>query len=131
VTLELFLNLAWLGIACAAYGAFAFWLARQPEGDRDKKLHIALALACGIALLFPIISVTDDLHSDAAALEEVSSARRTSLIDSQPIAVPVMNTAEQIAHELSVCVGVIVVAPPAVAASSFATASSLRAPPRS
>lgn len=132
MTLELFLNLVWLGIACATCGAFVSWLRQQPRGHRDRKVHVALALVCGIALLFPIISVTDDLHSDAAALEDWTSARRTSQIVIQPIVVvPVVNTAEQIAHELSACVGVLVVAPPALAASSFSTASSLRAPPRS
>ena len=131
MTLEIFLNLAWLILACAAYGKFAFWCARQPRGRRDKKVLIALAVTCAVALLFPIISVTDDLHSDATALEESTSARRTSLIASPQIAVPIVNTAEQIAHQMSLCVGVLVVAPPAAAASSFATASALRGPPQS
>ena len=132
MTLELFLNLVWLGLACATCGAFLSWSRQQPRGHSDRKVHVALALVCGVALLFPIISVTDDLHSDAAALEDWTSARRTSQIVIQPIVVvPVVNTAEQIAHELSACVGVLVVAPPALAASSFSTASSLRAPPRS
>jgi hypothetical protein len=53
--MELTLNLIWLAIAVAA-----FMLA--PRRSR----HSTIALACGLALLFPIISATDDFNTDIA-----------------------------------------------------------------
>jgi Na+/pantothenate symporter len=55
---ELALNLAWAAIAIAA-------IALAPRRDRR-----ALAALAGIVvLLFPIVSVSDDLNSDATLLE--------------------------------------------------------------
>jgi hypothetical protein len=51
--MELTLNLIWLAIAVAA-----FMLA--PRRSR----HTTIALACVLALLFPIISATDDFNTD-------------------------------------------------------------------
>ena len=51
--MELTLNLIWLAVAVAA-----FMLA--PRGSRST----TIALACGLALLFPIISATDDFNAD-------------------------------------------------------------------
>ncbi|GAC1428143.1 MAG: hypothetical protein NVSMB68_00100 [Thermoanaerobaculia bacterium] len=135
MTVELFLNLVWLSIAVSALSSFAMWAAAQPSDGRSrrKRVHVAIALACGLALLFPIISVTDDLHSDAVALEEWSSARRTTLILNQhALAVPMGTLAEQIARHLAACVAPLLVIdlPPADPAS-FTSPPGLRAPPRS
>lgn len=54
---ELILNVAWLAIAI---GAFAL----APR--RDRRTVAALALL--VALLFPIVSVSDDLYADSATL---------------------------------------------------------------
>jgi hypothetical protein len=78
--MEALLNLLWLMIAVAATARFAITAQR----DRDdiscpgRRRLAGTALVCVIALLFPIISVTDDLHEDAALIEETSAARRVS-----------------------------------------------------
>jgi hypothetical protein len=53
VLLELTLNLAWLAIAFA--GA-VYCITRQPSR------RTVFAFACALALLFPIISVSDDIN---------------------------------------------------------------------
>ena len=57
--MELFLNLLWLLIAAAAL-----------VGAPRRSGHILLALVCALALLFPIVSVSDDLIPGRDALEE-------------------------------------------------------------
>ncbi|SRR5712691_8206142 len=51
--MELTLNLIWLAVAVAA-------LMLAPRRSR----RTTIALACGLALLFPIISATDDFNTD-------------------------------------------------------------------
>jgi len=55
---ELILNLAWAAIAICAFVLAPY---------RDRR-GIA-ALGCIVALLFPIVSVSDDLNADTALLE--------------------------------------------------------------
>ncbi len=57
--MELFLNLLWLTIAVVA-------LITVPR----RTGHSLLALGCALALLFPIVSVSDDLLTDREAFEE-------------------------------------------------------------
>ncbi|HEY8133660.1 MAG TPA: hypothetical protein VII12_17410 [Thermoanaerobaculia bacterium] len=57
--MEVFLNLLWIGIAIAA-------LLTAPR----RSGRVSLALGCALALLFPIVSVSDDLLTDRDALEE-------------------------------------------------------------
>ena len=59
--MELTLNLIWVAIAAAAFIA-------APR----RSFRVSIALVCGLALLFPIISASDDLNAvgafnDAAA----------------------------------------------------------------
>lgn len=73
--MELFLNLLWAFVAVVA----AFAVARSISGQPKRRRYvIALATICVLALLFPIISVTDDLHDDVAVLEETSAVRRSA-----------------------------------------------------
>jgi hypothetical protein len=72
--LELALNIAWLILslalvaACIAYG-------RPAVNSRSHRIVVAISLACLIAfLLFPIISMTDDLNS-GVPLAEISKPR--------------------------------------------------------
>ena len=69
--LEVLLNTVWLLVAI---GAFLFW---QTIGrDRAPARHIAgrscrvVALATALILLFPSISLTDDLHQEQAVMED-------------------------------------------------------------
>ena len=73
--MELILNLGWLLLAAAC---FHFWWPRKRRfgGQRNRSLRGFLALGCALVVLFPIISVTDDLHEEQAVMED-SSARLT------------------------------------------------------
>ena len=73
--MEALLNLVWLLIAVVATARFA--IAADVSCPVRRRLA-GTALFCVIALLFPIISVTDDLHEDAALVEETTAARRVS-----------------------------------------------------
>lgn len=70
--MEVLLNTTWLLVAV---GAFLFWqflsegTARRFEHNRR---YCFLALAVALILLFPVISLTDDLHSQQAAMEDSS-----------------------------------------------------------
>lgn len=59
--MELFLNVVWVAIAVTALTRF-----------RRRPIAAALATICALALLFPIISITDDLHAAVAAVEEIA-----------------------------------------------------------
>lgn len=73
--MEVLLNTIWLVITI---GAFLYWgpkayigasMNRSPKG-----LLGTLALSCALVLLFPVISLTDDLHAEQAPMEDSSRA---------------------------------------------------------
>jgi hypothetical protein len=73
--MEVLLNSIWLVVAI---GAIVLW---RPEGDRPiprgrglSRCFGLIALVCALVLLFPIISLTDDLHDEQAAIEDSSRA---------------------------------------------------------
>ena len=70
--MEVLLNIIWVLVAM---GAFFFWQA-QVEGAAKRCEHNTryrlLALTIALVLLFPVISLTDDLHAAQAAMEESS-----------------------------------------------------------
>jgi uncharacterized membrane protein len=70
--LESALNLVW---AALAIGAFAIVIPRS-AADGRKLLPVAIALVCTLLLLFPIISITDDLTSSGTVAEEWNNASR-------------------------------------------------------
>jgi hypothetical protein len=66
------LNAIWILIAI---GAFQYWNGAGNGGTfrrRPARSYGILALACALILLFPVISLTDDLHSDQAVTEDSS-----------------------------------------------------------
>ena len=65
---ELFLNLVWLVIAAGAAAALVL--------ARERRWIAITATICLVVLLFPIISITDDLASDPAVVEETTAVRR-------------------------------------------------------
>ena len=80
--METILNLIWLSIAIGAAGVYcirAAALAVAPDSSRRKR-EVALVLLCVVALLFPIISVTDDLAIYVATLDVWTAARRVSTV---------------------------------------------------
>jgi hypothetical protein len=77
--MELLLNIIWLALAAAAFG----WLLPGAMAARGRGrahcLQAILALGCVAALLFPIISITDDLSAGHEVLEESAAARRWAM----------------------------------------------------
>lgn len=70
--MELLLNLLWFGIAG---GALVLYLRGRASDHRHFLLGLA-ALLCVLTLLLPAISITDDLHFDALAVEDSSTLKR-------------------------------------------------------
>ncbi len=76
--MELLLNLFWLLVALASFGVW--WVrwsrAGSGRGERRASLPSAISLSCALLVLFPVISLTDDLHAVPAVAEETRSPRR-------------------------------------------------------
>jgi hypothetical protein len=80
VTMETILNLIWLGITLVAIWLWRFrWVASRPSSRRDARLE-AVAMVCVLALLFPVISLTDDLHPEVVPVDSISSKRNHCLL---------------------------------------------------
>jgi len=71
--MELLLNLLWLMLVVPAL----FIWRHERESPCQRSTRSLLALACVLVLLFPVISVTDDLHPLQAEMEENSLSKRT------------------------------------------------------
>ncbi len=75
--MELFFNLLWLLIALAS---FARWRrvvrTRRAVRGRVQAVLPCIALGCALAILFPTISVSDNLHPSLFVMEDGSSSRR-------------------------------------------------------
>jgi len=74
--MELLLNLVWLLLALPAY-----WLWRGSRSARVARklssLQCLLALGCVLAVLFPVISATDDLIAMRTEMEESPVSKRS------------------------------------------------------
>jgi hypothetical protein len=76
--MELALNLVWAVIAAASYAVLILSLRRQSSGPASRaesgqsRARCVIALTCILAILFPVISLTDDLHEMQATAEEAS-----------------------------------------------------------
>jgi hypothetical protein len=74
--MELLLNIFWLTSALFALGLW--WrdsLSTQP-GQVRSRLPKFLLLSCILILLFPVVSVTDDLHPLRPEMEESSPSKK-------------------------------------------------------
>jgi hypothetical protein len=72
--MELFLNLCWLSLLLPAY---LLWRQRTASGRAAVRPLVFLgALGCAFILLFPVISVSDDLHAMRPEMEESERAFR-------------------------------------------------------
>jgi hypothetical protein len=74
--MELLLNLFWLTLALPA-----LWMWRRKSVSVQDRRHFGrvhpfLLLSCVLVLLFPVVSVTDDLHALRQEMEESSSSKR-------------------------------------------------------
>ena len=70
--MELLLNLVWVTLALS--GLWAFLRRRRSGGwtARVPYLKALLAIACVLVLLFPVVSVSDDLHPTQAVFEDAT-----------------------------------------------------------
>ena len=70
--MELSLNLVWFLV-----GGIALWsFLGSHSRDRKQFLFALIALSCAILLLFPAISVSDDLHFQAFVSEDSNPCKR-------------------------------------------------------
>ncbi len=72
--MELFLNSVWFLLVAA--GLLAVLRAYRHGLDRRRFLLSLGALLCAAAIVFPSISITDDLHLDAFVMEDSNSTKR-------------------------------------------------------
>jgi hypothetical protein len=82
--MESFLNTLWLVIALAALCVWRVRWAQQPRERRYADWHQWTAFACALVLLFFMVSLTDDLHSELVVFEECSAGRRHATCASCP-----------------------------------------------
>lgn len=68
--MELFLNLVWLAVAIAVSVSLA--LHNRARTRRPSAFILAVTIVCIIFLLFPPISMSDDLHDLHCAMEDSS-----------------------------------------------------------
>jgi high-affinity Fe2+/Pb2+ permease len=65
--MELALNLGWFAISVAIFLFFGWYLVRK-NGEQNFVIA-CVALICVVCLLFPVVSMTDDLNSSPAMPE--------------------------------------------------------------
>ena len=84
--MELFFNLAWLAVAGALV---ALWLRGNGQAHTERRGQI-IAMAVLIAILFPAISVSDDLQAIQNASEADNYLRRDHLVPNQSPVQPML-----------------------------------------
>ncbi|HZQ91486.1 MAG TPA: hypothetical protein VFA60_06815 [Terriglobales bacterium] len=91
--MELTLNLVWVCIAAAA-----LWLWPRTERLKGTSLWSGLlTLACALLVLFPAVSISDDLQAASTAMEDRSDSLRNWTPGAQH-SVPAVATAPAISH---------------------------------
>jgi hypothetical protein len=78
--MELFFNLAWLVVAGVLV---TLWLRGDGQRHAERRGQV-IAMAVLIAILFPVISVSDDLQAIQNASEVDNYLRRDHLVPSNP-----------------------------------------------
>jgi hypothetical protein len=73
---ELALNLGWFALSLAVFGFFGVRFASK--NTERTRMIAAIALVCVVCLLFPVISMTDDLNS-SPAIPEVTKLKKLTL----------------------------------------------------
>ncbi len=74
--METLLNLFWLLISVAGIWIWLRWWSPRHAGNEARLSQGWMALIVLIFLLFPVISMTDDLHPGPAFLEDSSASKR-------------------------------------------------------
>jgi hypothetical protein len=78
--METILNLVWLAVTVAAIWLWRFRWTVSRRNPRHSTRMEAVAMVCALALLFPVISLTDDLHPETVAVDAASGKRNACLI---------------------------------------------------
>lgn len=133
---ELLLNLAWVLTATATV---TWWLRRSTSRSAWSVPVQFCALCCALALLFPVISASDDLHAAQLAVE-ASDASRKVLKSIAPVRASVsadwLQISSALLHTLSsalrrafITIGVVVESQALASVLSFSYTIIGRAPP--
>jgi hypothetical protein len=78
--MEAILNFLWLVIALAAIWRWRFcWSVSRQDRKHSKRIE-GVAMVCILALLFPVISLTDDLHPETVAVDAAAGKRNACLV---------------------------------------------------
>lgn len=67
--MELLLNLIWIATASAALVAWVAWRRNSDSNAVPEMLRGAMVVVCVLALLFPVISISDDLSQSPGLAE--------------------------------------------------------------
>jgi hypothetical protein len=78
--METILNLVWLAVTVAAVWLWRFRWTVSRRNPRYSTRMEAVAMVCFLALLFPVISLTDDLHPETVAVDASSGKRNHCLL---------------------------------------------------
>jgi hypothetical protein len=78
--METILNLIWLAVTLAGIWVWRLRWFPSRGNQRERIFPEAVAALCLIALLFPVISLTDDLHPEIMIAECASAKRSFCLI---------------------------------------------------
>jgi hypothetical protein len=73
--METILNLVWVIVALAAVGLCFTRRAKYKQDTRARVICEMIAIGCVVLLLFPVISLTDDLHPEVVAVDSASGKR--------------------------------------------------------
>jgi hypothetical protein len=85
LSMELLLNAIWLAISVGLLFVWhSRWLPQIRRGCLDRSQQSFVGLVCVLALLFPAISLSDDLHPAVIALADAKSAYAVTHSHSSP-----------------------------------------------
>jgi hypothetical protein len=96
--METLFNLTWLAVAIIAAACWRFWPAAT--STRQQRAMQAVALVVLVAVLFPVISLTDDFQSNNAWAETEGAARKAQQATHKVIAPAVILFSALLAPEL-------------------------------
>ena len=75
--MELLLNILWLMLAFPAVLVWRRQAASSRSSGKESRSRSFVLLGCLLALLFPVVSASDDLHPISAEIEESGPFKRT------------------------------------------------------
>src|SRR5579862_6324649 len=86
--MESLLNILWVLLALPAMWLWRSRAASRPAARYWDRLRAPVLLLCAMVLLFPVISVSDDLHIAQAEMEECKPSRRVKQLVAPSVSGP-------------------------------------------